>query len=65
MEERLLQHLVDYCSAEMRRVEEALPTGLAKDMGEYHKMCGKHFAYLQMRTYIGDLKQRLINGDEE
>ena len=63
--ENMLRHLIEHCGVEMRRIEEQLPTGLAKDMAEYHKMCAKHFAYLEMRTYMGDLLNRIINGEDD
>lgn len=63
--EKLLQQMILHCSEEMRRIEEQLATGLAKDMGEYSKMCGKHFAYFEMRTKMGDYLTRLTNGEDE
>lgn len=63
--EKLLRQMVDHCTQEMRRIEEQLPTGMAKDMQEYSKMCGKHFAYMEMRTKLGDYLNRITNGGED
>jgi hypothetical protein len=64
MKEKILDHLVQNLNEKVRRLEESLGTGDAKDFAEYQKTCGEITGLLTARLYITDLKKNLENFDE-
>jgi hypothetical protein len=64
MKEKLLDHLLKQADEKVRRLEESLGRGEAKDFSDYQRMCGEIKGLLTMRLYITDLKSRMENFDE-
>ena len=64
MKEKILDHLLKQADEKVRRLEESLGIGEAKDFSDYQRMCGEIKGLLTMRLYITDLKSRMENFDE-
>ena len=64
MKEKILDHLLKQADEKVRRLEETLGIGEAKDYAQYQQMCGEIKGLLTMRLYITDLKKNLENFDE-
>ncbi len=64
MKEKLLDHLLKQVDEKVRRLEESLGIGEAKDYADYQRMCGEIKGLLTMRLNIIDLKSRMENFDE-
>ena len=48
----------------VRRLEEILGVGEAKDFAEYQRICGEIKGLLSARMFVLDLKQNMENSDE-
>lgn len=64
MKEKILDHLLKQIDEKVRRLEESLGTGEAKDFADYQKTCGQITGLLSVRMYITDLKKNLENFDD-
>jgi hypothetical protein len=64
MKEKILDHLIQNIDEKVRRLEESLGMGEAKDFSEYQRMCGEVTGLLTSRLYMIDLKKNMENFDE-
>jgi len=48
----------------VRRLEEILGVGEAKDFAEYQRICGEIKGLLSARMFVSDLKHNMENSDE-
>jgi hypothetical protein len=64
MKEKILDHLIQNLDEKVRRLEESLGTGEAKDYSEYQRMCGEITGLLTARLYMLDLRKNMENFDE-
>jgi hypothetical protein len=59
-----LELLLKQIDDKVRRLEEALGVGEAKDFAEYQRICGEIKGLLSARMFVLDLKQNMENSDE-
>jgi hypothetical protein len=56
--------LVQELDDRIKYLKDWLGTGVAKDFGDYQKVCGEIKGLLSSRQIITDLKQKMENSDE-
>ena len=59
-----LELLLKQIDDKVRRLEEALGVGEAKDFAEYQRICGEIKGLLSARMFVSDLKHNMENSDE-
>jgi len=59
-----LDLLLKQIDEKVRRLEETLGIGEAKDFAEYQRICGEIKGLLSARMFVTDLKHNMENSDE-
>jgi len=61
---QLLDLILKQIDEKVRRLEEILGVGEAKDFAEYQRICGEIKGLLSARMFVSDLKHNMENSDE-
>ena len=64
MSKDVLQYLSQKIRDEMRAIEDDLPMGMAKDIGEYKYACGIIRGLMMANSFLAETAQRLENDDD-
>ena len=59
-----LDLLLKQIDEKVRRLEEILGVGEAKDFADYQRICGEIKGLFTTRMFVTDLKQNMENSDE-